>query len=363
VPRRTSAFGGYGNGMAHGASAPTLLVTGGAGFIGTNLVSYLLRRTGVRVVVVDALTYAGQRQNLAAWESHPRFVFVHGRIENAELMRHVCRQYGVEGIINLAAQTHVDRSILDGQPFVEANVEGVVVLLELVRQLGLRRFVQMSTDEVYGECLEGAVPEGAAFRPSSPYAASKAAADCFVQAYVRTHGVPALIVRSCNLYGPYQFPEKLIPMSILCALHDEPIAIYGDGRQRRQWLYVEDLCRALWLVYRRGEVGRVYHVSSGVELENRELVLQVLRLLGKPATLLQAVPDRPGHDRRYALRWEAVRQLGWQPRVALLEGLRRTVAWYRRHRSWWEPLWHGEYARYRRQWYGEVLPVQQLKGE
>lgn len=336
-------------------SPRTILVTGGAGFIGTNFVEYLLRQTDVRVVVVDALTYAGQRHNLAAYEGSGRYVFVHGHIENAQLLYHLCRTCEVDTLVHLADHTHVDRSILQAQPFVQTNVQGTVTLLEVARQIRLRRFVQMSTDEVYGECLRGECAEDTPLLPSSPYAASKAAADCFVHAYRRTYGVPAFIVRSCNVYGPYQFPEKLLPMSILCALHDEPIPLYGDGSQRRQWLYVDDLCRALWLLCCIGEPGQVYHVSSGVELTNRELVAQILQLLGKPETLMRSVPDRPGHDRRYALRWEQLRCFGWEPSVQLEEGLRRTVAWYRDHRSWWEPLWYGEYAQYRRQWYEQVL--------
>ncbi len=333
----------------------TVLVTGGAGFIGTNFVEYVLRQTKARVIVLDALTYAGQRHNLAAWEGHERYVFVHGRIEDAELVYSLCQRYEVDTLLNLAAHTHVDRSIVHAEPFVETNVRGTVVLLEVARRLRLRRLVQMSTDEVYGECLRGACAEGAPLAPSSPYAASKAAADSFVQAYVRTYGLAASIVRSCNVYGPYQFPEKLIPMSILCALHGEPIPLYGDGSQRRQWLYVEDVCRALWLVCCVGEPGRIYHIGGGVELSNRQLLELLLQLLGRPTTLLHSVPDRPGHDRRYALRWPTLRRLGWRPQVSLVDGLAQTVAWYQHNRTWWEPLWQGEYAQYRRQWYGEFL--------
>ncbi len=333
----------------------TVLVTGGAGFIGTNFVHYLLQQTDVRVVVLDAFTYAGQEQNLAPCVGHPRCWIVRGRVENAELVHHICRSAGVDTIVNLAAQTHVDRSILEVQPFVHSNVRGTVTLLEVARQLGVERFVQMSTDEVYGECLSGACSEDAPLAPSSPYAASKAAADCFVEAYVRTYRLPAIVVRSCNVYGPYQFPEKLIPMSILCALHEEPIPLYGDGSQRRQWLAVEDLCRALWLLCCVGQTGHVYHVSSGVERENREVVRRILELLGKPVSLLRSVPDRPGHDRRYALQSEHIRRLGWEPQVDFEEGLARTVRWYCEHPQWWKPLWDGEYARYRQLWYGQTL--------
>ncbi|MCS7176541.1 MAG: dTDP-glucose 4,6-dehydratase [Candidatus Kapabacteria bacterium] len=333
----------------------TVLVTGGAGFIGTNFVCYLLHHTDVRVIVVDALTYAGQQRNVAAWQNNPRCQFIRGRVEDVALMLELCRSYQVETIVHLAAQTHVDRSIMDARPFLQSNVEGTVALLEAARRVRLQRFVHMSTDEVYGERLEGECAEGDAFAPSSPYAASKAAADCFVHAYVRTYGVPACVVRSCNVYGPYQFPEKLVPMSILCALHDEPIPLYGDGSQRRQWLYVGDVCRALWQLCQEGEAGQVYHLSSGQELSNRELVEKVLELLGKPRTLIRSISDRPGHDRRYALQVETMRQLGWRARVGLEEGLRRTVEWYIHHRTWWEPLWNGEYAEYRRQWYDAVL--------
>lgn len=341
--------------MGEHVAPRTLLVTGGAGFIGTNFVRYLLQQTEVRVIVLDAFTYAGQRRNLEQFEGNPRLQVVQGRIEDAELVRELCQGAEVDTLVNLAAQTHVDRSILEAQPFVDTNVRGTVSLLEVARQLPIRRFVHMSTDEVYGECLTGAWAEDAPLMPSSPYAASKAAADCFVQAYVRTYGVPAFLVRSCNVYGPYQFPEKLIPMSILCALQGEPIPLYGDGSQRRQWLAVEDLCRALWLLCCSGEPGQVYHVSSGVERENRQVVVRILELLGASPSLLRSVPDRPGHDRRYALRWERLRCLGWEPQVPFDEGLEQTVRWYCEHRGWWEPLWNGEYARYRRLWYGSAL--------
>ncbi|MCS7170265.1 MAG: dTDP-glucose 4,6-dehydratase [Candidatus Kapabacteria bacterium] len=340
--------------MGERENPQSLLITGGAGFIGTNFVRYLLRHTDVQVVVVDALAYAGQHCNVEQWQGDQRCSFVRGHIENAELVEYVCRTYAVDTIVNLAAQTHVDRSILDVHPFVEANVRGTVVLLEIARRLRLSRFVQMSTDEVYGECLVGECSEGSPIVPSSPYAASKAAADSFVQSYGRTYGLSTLIVRSCNVYGPSQFPEKLVPMSILCALHDELIPLYGDGTQRRQWLFVEDLCRALWLLCRVGQPGQVYHVSSGIEQENREMVEHILQLLRKPRTLLSSVPDRPGHDRRYALRWDKIRDLGWEPQISLEEGLKQTVEWYQANRSWWEPLWTGPYARYRQQWYGQL---------
>ncbi|GBD06475.1 dTDP-glucose 4,6-dehydratase [bacterium HR21] len=341
--------------MGEQVAPRTLLVTGGAGFIGTNFVRYLLQQTDVRVIVLDAFTYAGQRRNLAQLEGNPRCQIVHGRVEDAELVQELCQRARVDTIVNLAAHTHVDRSILDAHPFVDTNVRGTVTLLEVARRLGIRRFVQMSTDEVYGECLTGAWAEDAPLMPSSPYAASKAAADCFVQAYVRTYGVPAFLVRSCNVYGPYQFPEKLIPMSILCALQGEPIPLYGDGSQRRQWLAVEDLCRALWLLCCVGQPGNVYHVSSGVEWENRHVVTRILELVGASVSLLRSVPDRPGHDRRYALQWDRLRSLGWEPRVSFDEGLEQTVQWYRQNRAWWEPLWNGEYARYRRLWYEQML--------
>jgi dTDP-glucose 4,6-dehydratase (EC 4.2.1.46) len=225
-----------------------------------------------------------------------------------------------------------------------------------VRQQRLRRFLQLSTDEVYGEASEGSrYAEDSPLQPSSPYAATKAAADHLVSAFVRTYGVPAFIVRSCNVYGPYQFPEKLIPMSICNALCDEPIPLYGDGLQRREWLYVEDLCRALWLLYERAEPGRVYNVSSQEEWSNLEVVQAILQLLGKPQELIRPVPDRPGHDRRYAMESQRVAALGWRAEVPFAEGLQRTVRWYIEHRPWWERLRAAEYAQYRRQWYEGYL--------
>jgi dTDP-glucose 4,6-dehydratase len=334
----------------------TILVTGGAGFIGSHLVRYLLQQPGVRVVNLDALTYAGELQRLSELEGEPRYVFVHGRIEDEELVAQVCRRYEVEGIINCAAQTHVDRSILRADAFVETNVRGTYALLQVARQQRLRRFLQLSTDEVYGEASEGSrYAEDSPLQPSSPYAATKAAADHLVSAFVRTYGVPAFIVRSCNVYGPYQFPEKLIPMSICNALCDDPIPLYGDGLQRREWLYVEDLCRALWLLYERAEPGRVYNVSSQEEWSNLEVVQAILQLLGKPQELIRPVPDRPGHDRRYAMESQRVAALGWRAEVPFAEGLQRTVRWYIEHRPWWERLRAAEYAQYRRQWYEGYL--------
>ncbi len=332
----------------------TILVTGGAGFIGSNFIRYVLQHDpDVHIVNVDALTYAGNLANLEDVADSPRYHFVHGKIQDQALIERVCRDYGVEGIINFAAESHVDRSIHSAAPFLETNVLGVLHLLEVVRKLSIPRFVHISTDEVYGSIAEGAATEAAPLRPNSPYAASKASADLLIRSYIRTYGVPAIITRASNNYGPYQFPEKLIPLMITNALEDQPLPVYGDGQNIRDWLFVEDHCAALWLIYQRGSEGEIYNICSGEHRRNIEVVEAIVRLLNKPSSLIQFVPDRPGHDRRYAMDATKLRQqLGWQPTVSFDEGLARTVQWYQSHRQWWEAVRDQSYREYYQKQYG-----------
>jgi len=314
-----------------------LLVTGGAGFIGSHFIrSWLAAHPADQVVNLDALTYAGSRARLADVERLPGYRFVHGNVCDAALVRRAAE--GVQLIVHFAAETHVDRSITDATPFLRTNVEGTYVLLQAAATSGISRFIHISTDEVYGPVLEGAVDEGAALSPRSPYAASKAAADLLAQAFRATYGLETVVVRPTNVFGPGQLPEKFIPLCITNGLNRLPVPVYGDGQQRRAWLFIEDLCRALRVVIERGQAGGVYNVGSGQELANVETARKVLARLGQPQDLIQFVDDRPGHDRRYALNDEKLRALGWQPTGSFDTALTNTVAWYQAHEDWWRPL-------------------------
>ncbi len=314
-----------------------VLVTGGAGVIGSNFIRYLLRSDRADAVInLDKLTYAGNLENLREVERDPRYRFVRGDICDAALVREVARD--ADAIVNLAAETHVDRSIVDAGEFVRTDVFGTFTLLEAVKALRIPRFVQCSTDEVYGSISHGAFEETDALNPSNPYSASKAAGDLLALAYWKTHRLPVLITRSSNTFGPYQYPEKVIPLFITNALEDRPLPLYGDGRQVRDWLYVLDHCAAIDLVLRRGVEGEVYNVGGGAEVENLALTRKILALLGKPERLIQPVADRPGHDRRYALDTAKLRALGWRPAHDFEGALCQTVEWYRANEAWWRPL-------------------------
>jgi dTDP-glucose 4,6-dehydratase len=314
-----------------------LLVTGGAGFIGSNFIRYWLARYPEgRVTNLDKLTYAGNLENLRDVARDPRYRFVRGDICDAALVREVARD--ADAIVNLAAETHVDRAIVDAGEFVQTDVFGTFTLLEAVKALRIPRFVQCSTDEVYGSIRSGAFTETDPLNPSNPYSASKAAGDLLALAYWKTHRLPVLITRSSNTFGPYQYPEKVIPLFVTNALEDRPLPLYGDGKQVRDWLYVLDHCAAIDLVLNQGAEGEVYNVGGGAEVENLALTRKILALLGKPERLIQPVADRPGHDRRYALDASKLRALGWRPAHDFEEALRRTVEWYRANEAWWRPL-------------------------
>jgi dTDP-glucose 4,6-dehydratase len=328
-----------------------LLVTGGAGFIGSNFIRHILRtHPEDSVVNLDKLTYAGNLHNVADVADDPRYRFVHGDICDGPLVRDVLR--GVDAVVNFAAESHVDRSLLEADAFLKTDVFGVFTLLEAARELGIARFVQISTDEVYGSLATGSARESDPLRPSNPYSAAKAGADLLALAYWRTHRLPIVITRSSNNFGPYQHPEKVIPLFITNALDDQPLPLYGDGRNVRDWLYVLDNCEAIDLALRQGVAGEIYNVGGGHELENIAVTREILRLTGKPATLVKPVTDRPGHDRRYSLDATRVRRLGWTPRHRFLDGLTATVRWYREHEAWWRALKAGDFATYYQQQYG-----------
>jgi len=333
----------------------TVLVTGGAGFIGGNLVRFLLReRPDWTVVNLDKLTYAGNAESLADLRGEPRHVFVRGDIANAELVDHLIHSHQIDAILNLAAESHVDRSILGPSIFVETNVSGTQVLLEAARQSGVRRFVQVSTDEVYGSLgATGKFSESSPLRPSSPYSASKTAADLMVLAYGLTFGMDVVVTRCSNNYGPYQFPEKLIPLMIANALEGRKLPVYGDGLHVRDWIHVEDHCRALLAALELGRGGEVYNIGCDNEWPNIQIVGRLLDILGKARDLIEHVRDRPGHDRRYAIdSAKANRELSWAPRVAFADGLLSTVDWYVKNRGWWERVRTGEYRTYYDRNYG-----------
>jgi dTDP-glucose 4,6-dehydratase len=326
------------------------------GFIGSNFVRYALRtRPAWTVVNLDRLTYAGNPANLSDLDQSPlgqRYRFVRGDICDAPLVARLVGE-GVDAIVNFAAESHVDRSILDPGPFFQTNVVGTQVLLEAARRSRVPRFVQVSTDEVYGPAPPRiAFAEDAPLRPSSPYAASKAAADLLCQAYFRTYGVPAIIDRCTNNYGPFQYPEKFIPLVITQAIDGNAVPIYGDGRQERDWLHVEDHCEAVCRLVEAGEPGQAYNVAAGGGLANRDLAERLLALVHRPVSLLRSVEDRPGHDRRYALDDTKIRStLGYAPRHTLDEGLAATVQWYLAHPTWWRPIKSGEFRRFYETWY------------
>jgi dTDP-glucose 4,6-dehydratase len=329
-----------------------IFVTGGAGFIGSNFIRHVLGLDeSYSVVTYDRLTYAGNLANLDSVADDPRYQFIKGDICDPVLVAEAMT--GCDTVVHFAAESHVDRSIYEPAASIETNVKGTFILLQVARELNIRRFVHVSTDEVYGDMDPGAfADEKSPIRPSSPYSSSKAGSDLLVLSYVRTYGFPALITRSSNNYGPYQFPEKFLPLMITNALDDKPLPIYGDGKQQRDWLHVEDNCRGILAVLERGQIGDVYNLG-GVDIEeNLSMVHRVLRVMGKPATLLSYVQDRPGHDRRYALKCEKVkRELGWKPVISLDEGLHQTINWYTDNTDWMAGVRGGDYRTYYEKYY------------
>jgi len=330
-----------------------LFVTGGAGFIGSNFIRYILGLgQGYSIVNFDKLTYAGNLANLSSIADDARYTFVKSDICDAAAVEGAMR--GCEAVVHFAAESHVDRSIYEPAASIETNVKGTFVLLQVARQVDVQRFLHVSTDEVYGDLPAGEfADEDAPLRPSSPYSASKAGSDLLVRSYVRTYGFPALITRSSNNYGPFQFPEKFLPLMITSALEDEALPIYGDGKQQRDWLHVEDNCRGILAVLERGRVGEIYNIGGPDVEENLSMARRLLRLTGKPKSLLSFVKDRPGHDRRYALNCRKIKsELGWKPQISLEDGLQQTIEWYRANRAWLDGVRGGEYRSYYEKYYG-----------
>jgi len=325
-----------------------LLVCGGAGFIGSNFVRVRLREHDDEIIVLDKLTYAGRRENLDGLD----VAFVHAGIEDAGAVGEAID--GVDAVVNFAAETHVDRSIAEPDAFVTTHAVGTWVLLEAVRVQSVR-YLQVSTDEVYGSIDSGSFTEDSPLAPSSPYSATKAGADLLVSSYFHTYGLPTLICRGSNNYGPFQYPEKLIPLMVLNALHDDRLPVYGDGMQVRNWLYVEDFARAIGHVLAHGAPGEAYNVGGPDECPNIEVVQRIIELCGADESLIEYVTDRPGHDRRYSLGSEKVRALGWEAQMRFADGLAQTVNWYRDNSPWWEPIRSGDYREYYARQYGSQI--------
>jgi dTDP-glucose 4,6-dehydratase len=323
-----------------------VLVTGGAGFIGSHYVRSLLSDAypayaDADVVVLDLLTYAGTLTNVAACADSPRLRFVHGDIRNADTVAEVMA--GTDVVVHFAAESHVDRSIKGAAELVSTNIVGTQVLLQAALEARVTRFVQVSTDEVYGSIDDGAWPETHALQPNSPYSASKASADLLARSYHRTHGLPVCITRCSNNYGPHQFPEKVIPLFVTNLIDGKKVPLYGDGMNVRDWLHVDDHCRGIQLVAEKGRDGEIYNIGGGTELTNRELTHRLIDAVGADASMIVSVPDRKGHDRRYCVDWSKIAdELGYAPRVPFDEGLAATVRWYADNRSWWEPLKKGQ---------------------
>lgn len=333
-----------------------ILVTGGAGFIGSNFIKYLLKETkDVKIINYDCLTYAGNLENLKEIENNPNYKFVKGDIKNSEMLEYVLTEFEIDGIINFAAESHVDRSIDNSTPFIETNIGGALNILEAIKKLKIKNFVQVSTDEVYGSLGEtGLFTESTPLSPNSPYSASKASADQLCLAFNHTFGIDVKITRCSNNYGPMQFPEKLIPLMINNALEDKNLPVYGDGMNIRDWLYVDDHCSAIWTVYKKGKSGEVYNIGGNNEKANIEIVKEILKQVNKPDTLIKYVKDRPGHDKRYAIdNSKITRELGWEPKIDFENGLKMTIQWYLDNQDWSENVKSGTYLDFYNKWYGD----------
>lgn len=330
----------------------TILITGGAGFIGSAFVRMLAReRADWKLVVYDKLTYAGNLKNLTEVEG--KFVFVQGDIADREKVRAVLREHNIDQIVNFAAETHVDRSIMSGLEFIETDVLGTYNLLTEAREKGIERYLQVSTDEVYGSIPEGKWTEESPLLPNSPYAASKTGGDLQVRAAFQTYGQPVIITRASNNYGPYHYPEKVIPLFITNLLEGKKVPLYGDGMNMRDWLYVDDHCRGILAVLEKGKVGEIYNIGSEEELTNLDLTNIILKEMGFGEEMIERVKDRAGHDRRYALDSAKMQKLGWAPKVSFSEGIKTTIAWFKKNEAWWKPLKDGSYQDYYRQQYQE----------
>jgi dTDP-glucose 4,6-dehydratase len=334
-----------------------LLIAGGAGFIGSNFVHYILEKyPDYKAVVYDKLTYAGNLDNLRDIEHDPHYTFVRGDICDAEKVDEVMREHEINAIVNLAAETHVDRSLMEAGSFIQTDVYGTYVLLEAAKKYQIERYHQVSTDEVYGQVLEGSSLETDPLLTRSPYAASKAGGDLMCHAYFASFDIPVTITRGSNNIGPYQYPEKVVPLFITNAIDDMPLPLYGDGRQMRDYQYVIDHCEGIDVVLHKGQPGEIYNLGTEVEIHNIVMARMILKLLGKPESLIQHVKDRPGHDRRYSLNCDKIKALGWRSRHTFEQALEKTIRWYVNNEWWWRKIKSGEYWEYyRRQYEGREL--------
>jgi dTDP-glucose 4,6-dehydratase len=337
-----------------------VLITGGAGFIGSNFVKFVLKNYDWNVINYDKLTYAGNLENLSDIEKNENYNFVKGDICDETTVENTFIKYGIDTVVNFAAESHVDRSILGAREFIQTNVAGTQVLLDVSKKYGVEKYLQVSTDEVYGSLPEDRkelkFTETTPIKTSSPYSASKASADLLCNSYYHTHKMPVLITRCSNNYGPYQFPEKLIPLMIAKALNNENLPVYGDGKNIRDWLYVEDHCSAICTVLEKGRFGEVYNIGGNNEWYNIDIVKVVLKILGKPESLISYVKDRPGHDRRYAIDSSKIsEELGWKPENDFETGIMKTVNWYKENESWWRKVMSGEYVKYYEQNYAHKI--------
>ncbi|MEE9450648.1 MAG: dTDP-glucose 4,6-dehydratase, partial [Ignavibacteriaceae bacterium] len=326
-----------------------ILLTGGAGFIGSNFINYILgEHSDYNIINLDKLTYAGNLENLVTSEGKKNYRFVKGDITNAELVNSLFQKYEINYVINFAAESHVDRSILGSEVFFRSNVLGTNVLLEAARKFNLEKFVQISTDEVYGSLgAEGLFTEDTPLHPNSPYSASKASADMMAMAFYHTYGVPVVITRCSNNYGPFQFPEKLIPLMIINSLNGKKLPVYGDGMNIRDWIYVIDHNKAIESVFEKGKIGEVYNIGASTEMPNIEIVKLILKKLGKPEEMIEFVKDRPGHDRRYAIDSSKIKdELGWEPLFSFEEAISKTIEWYIDNKNWWSRIISGDYQDY-----------------
>ncbi|MEW6455276.1 MAG: dTDP-glucose 4,6-dehydratase [Acidobacteriota bacterium] len=331
------------------------LITGGAGFIGSNFIKHLLKKyPDIKILNIDKLTYAGNLENLKEIENDERYKFYKGDIRDRELIRKLLTESDV--IVNFAAETHVDRSILFPEEFILTDVLGTFTLLDELKKFKDKLFIHVSTDEVYGSIENGSFSEDDPLMPSSPYSASKAGGDRLAYSYFKTFNLPVIILRPCNNYGPHQFPEKLIPLFITNALEDRELPLYGDGQNIRDWLYVSDCCGAIDLIIKKGEIGEVYNIAASQEFPNVYIANKILELLNKPDSLIKFVKDRPGHDKRYSLKWEKIKKLGWQPEISINEGLKLTIKWYRENVSWWRKIKEesDEFKKFYKSYYEEV---------
>lgn len=325
-----------------------ILVTGGAGFMGSNFIRYLLAKYPEYAIVnFDKLTYAGNLDNVKDVEQNPRHTFVQGDICSASGFESAIKKYAIDVIVNYAAETHVDRSIMDPEAFLRTDVIGTYHLLEATRKFGLKKMVQVSTDEVFGSIADGFFTENSPFQPNSPYAASKAGGDLLCRAYHVTYRTPVVVTHSCNFFGPYQYPEKFIPLFITNLLEGKTVPLYGDGKNVREWIYVDDHCRAIDVILHHAAPGSVYNIGTSQEIQNIEVVRAMLNILHLGDDMIEYVTDRPGHDRRYAIDWTRLKKdFGWEPKVSFVEGLQKTIAWYQENRDWWEKIKNGEYRKY-----------------